>query len=328
MNYVFCKALKALVLLAALIPATAAQAADDYPTKPIRLVVPFPPGGGVDITARVVAAMLSDAFKHPTVVENKTGAVGAIGYEAVARAAPDGYTLLMGSATPLTVLTLVKDDLPYKLSDYAPVSLVSTVPHVIVVPPSLPPRNLNEFVEFSRKASPPLVWGSPGVGTVHHMAGELFFAATGVQGLQVPYRGSGQMMPDLLAGRVQAASLEINSALPHINAGTLRALGIASAERSTLLPDLPTMGALGLKGFEVTSWFGLMAPKGTPPQVVAALAEAIQKRVRSERFIKTFTELGATPVGGTPEEFSKFIRSETDKWAGLIARDKARAAKQ
>lgn len=324
MKRTFLKTSAALVASLWMAPAAMAQA-PSYPSKPIKLIVAFPPGGGVDMTGRVVASMLTDSFKFPTVVENKTGATGAIGYEAVARAPADGYTLLMGSATPLTVLPLTVDNLPYKLSDYVPVSLVSSVPHILVIAPSLPPRNLKEFIEYARKAPQPLAWGSAGPGTVHYMSGELFFAASGTAGLQVPFRGTGQMMPDLLSGRIQAASLEINAALPFIQAGTLRALGIASAERHPLLPDLPTMEEQGFKGFRVMSWFGLMAPKDTPAPIVAALAQALQKRVHEEQYTKAFAGLGATPVGGTPAQFADFIRTETETWSRLIKRDPKRA---
>lgn len=324
MRRTFLKQSAALTLSAMLSPAAMSQAAASFPSKPIKLIVPFPPGGGVDIAGRVAAAMLSEELKQATVVENRTGATGAIGYEAVARAPADGYTLLVGSATPLTVLPLTTDTLPYKLSDYAPISMIATVPHVLVIPAQLPPKNLKEFIEYARKASPPLVWGSPGPGTVHFMAGEFFYAATGAKGLQVPYRGSGQMMPDLLAGRVQAASMEISAAYPHISAGTLRALAIASTERSPMLPDLATMEEQGFKGFTVTSWFGMLAPRGTPPAIVDTLAKAMQKRSGEERFTKALSDLGATPMTSTPAQFSEFVRSETDKWARLIKPEAAR----
>ncbi|MGE0796963.1 MAG: Bug family tripartite tricarboxylate transporter substrate binding protein [Lautropia sp.] len=322
MNTVLQTLLRGAAIAAVLVASAGAAAADDYPNRPVRLVVPFPPGGGVDSAGRAVAAMLSDAFRYPTVVENKTGAVGAIGYELAARAAPDGYTLLMGSATPLMLTPLVKHDLPYKLSDYAPVSLVASVPHVLVVTSSLPAKNLQEFIDYSKKAPAPPGWGSAGAGTVHYMAGELFFAATGASGLQVAYRGSGQMMPDLLSGQIQAASLEINTAIPYVKAGSLRALGIAAAERSPMLPDVPTMAELGLSGFEVTSWFGVVVPKGVPAPIVAKLSEALRKRTRSDEYAKAFQGLGATPIGSTPEEFTAFIGRETEKWTGLIKRAK------
>ncbi len=226
------------VAIAVALPEATAQT---FPTKEIRLIIPFPPGGGVDNTARIVATKLT-TMGYTVVAENRAGAMGDIGYVAVAKAAPDGYTLLMGSAGNLALRHQVRSDAPYKPADYLPISLVSTVPHVIVMSGSLPPRNLKEFTSHFKSSGQSIAWGASGILGMHHLAGVMFGAATKIDILHVPYQGTGPLFPDLVAGRTHATSIEINTGLPYIQSGRLRALGIGAATRSCMLPEVPTMG--------------------------------------------------------------------------------------
>jgi tripartite-type tricarboxylate transporter receptor subunit TctC len=288
-----------------------------YPTKPVKIVVPWPPGGAVDTIGRLIAQHISEPLGQPVVVENKAGAAGAIGSEQVAKAEPDGYTLLMGSTTVISVNPALQP-LPYKPTDFSPITMVAFVPHVLVINAEVPASNLKEFVAWVKANEGKVSYASAGPGTPHHIAGEMFKSLAGVQMLQVPYKGTGPALIDLLANRVQFMSVEAVAALPHVKAGRLKALGIATPQRNALAPDIPTVAEAGLPGFEVTAWYGVVAPNGVPKEAAAKLAGAISKSLEAPAFRDKLTGMGATPVGGTPEEFGAMLVKENAKWAKAI----------
>lgn len=288
-----------------------------YPNKPVKIVVPWPPGGAVDTIGRLIADNIAGALGQPVVVENKAGAAGAIGSELVAKAEPDGYTLLMGSTTVISVNPALQQ-LPYKPTDFSPITMVAFVPHVLVINADVPANNLKEFVAWAKANKGKVSYASAGPGTPHHIAGEMFKSMAGVDMLQVPYKGTGPALLDLLANRVQFMSVEAVAALPHVKAGKLKALGIATPQRNALAPDVPTVAEAGLPGFEVTAWYGVVAPNGVPKEAAATLAKAISKGLEAPAFRDKLTGMGATPVGGTPEEFGAMLQKENAKWAKAI----------
>ena len=300
----------ALALFAGLVHA-------QYPNKPVKIVVPWPPGGAVDTIGRLIAQHISEPLGQPVVVENKAGAAGAIGSEQVAKADPDGYTLLMGSTTVISVNPALQQ-LPYKPTDFSPITMVAFVPHVLVINAEVPASNLKEFVAWVKANPGKVSYASAGPGTPHHIAGEMFKSAAGVEMLQVPYKGTGPALIDLLANRVQFMSVEAVAALPHVKAGRLKALGIATPQRNALAPDIPTVAEAGLPGFEVTAWYGVVAPNGVPKDAAAKLAQAISRSLEAPAFRDKLTGMGATPVGGTPEEFGAMLVKENAKWAKAI----------
>ncbi len=288
-----------------------------YPTKPIRLVVPWPPGGAVDTLGRLIAQTVSDPLGQPIVVENKAGAAGAIGSDAVAKAEADGYTLLMGSTTVISINPALQK-LPYQPTDFAPITMVAFVPHMLVTNAETPAQNLKEFVAYVKSRPKQVSYASAGPGTPHHIAGEMFKSMAGVDMLQVPYKGTGPALTDLLAGRVQFMSVEAVAALPHVKAGKLRALGVATPQRNALAPDVPTVAEAGYPGFEVTAWYGVVAPAGVPKEAAGKLAGAISKALETSAFREKLAGMGATPVGGSPEAFGEILRRENAKWAKAI----------
>jgi tripartite-type tricarboxylate transporter receptor subunit TctC len=308
-------ALRRLIALAACAVAFAAHA--QYPNKPIKIVVPWPPGGAVDTLGRLVADTISNQLGQPVIVDNRAGAAGAIGSEQVAKAEPDGYTLLMGSTTVISVNPALRK-LPYEPTDFAPITMVAFVPHVLVIPAEVPASNLKEFVAWVKTQPGKVSYASAGPGTPHHIAGEMFKSMAGVDMVQVPYKGTGPALIDLLANRVQFMSVEAVAALPHVRAGKLKALGVATQQRNALAPDIPTVAEAGLPGFEVTSWYGVVAPKGVPRQAASSLATAISKALETQAFRDKLSGMGATPVGGTPEQFGEILTRENAKWAKAI----------
>ena len=295
----------------------AAAAHAQYPNKPIKIVVPWPPGGAVDTIGRLIAQHITDPLGQPVVVDNRAGASGAIGSEAVAKSDPDGYTLLMGSTTVISVNPALRK-LPYEPGDFSPITMVAFVPHILVIPAEVPANNLKEFVAWVKSRPGQVSYASAGPGTPHHIAGEMFKALAGVQMLQVPYKGTGPALLDLLANRVQFMSVEAVAALPHVRAGKLKALGVATPQRNAMAPDIPTVAEAGLPGFEVTSWYGVVAPNGVPKPAAALLARTISKAMEAPAFREKLTNMGATPVGGTPEEFGEILKRENAKWAKAI----------
>ena len=293
--------------------------AQAWPTRPISLVVPFPAGGTTDVLARALADRLSQSLGQPVVVESKPGAGATLGADYVAKAKPDGYTLLMG-AVHHTIATSVYKKLPYDFQkDLAPVATVAMVPNVLVVNAALTPaRNVTEFVAFAKSAPAQLAYGSNGNGTAQHLIGTQFQASTGVELLHVPYKGSGPLTTDLLGGQVAMSFDTITPVLQHIQAGKLRALAVTTAKRSSVLPDVPTLEEVGLKGFDIGTWFGVLAPAATPKDVVARLNGEMVKIIRSPDFAQRMQAIGAEPLGGTPEQMARQIADETTKFAKLV----------
>ena len=306
------------IFIAAVV-AIAATAHAAYPDRPLRLVVPFPPGGAVDVLGRAVALNVRDSLGQNIVVDNRPGFGGAVGSELAARATPDGYTLLMGSTSTISINPALVAKLAYDpVKDFVPITLVGFVPHVLAANPSVPASTLKEFIAYAKGRPGQLAYGSAGTGTPHHIAIEMFKQMTGVDMLHVPYKGTAPALLDLLSGRVACMSAEVLALLPHVRAGKLRALGIATAMRNQVAPEIPTIAEAGLPGFEVTSWYGILAPAGTPREVTARLARDIAKSLGTPDMRQRFADLGATPVGNTPEEFAAFIKREGAKWARAI----------
>jgi len=304
----------------AVLPTPFVQAqAPDYPTKPIRIVVPFPPGGATDILARDVAQKLTESWGQQVIVDNRPGAGGNIGSELVAKSAPDGYTLEMGTVGTHAINASLYAKMPYDhVKDFAPVILVAGVPNVLVVNPALPVNSVQELIAYAKANPGKLNFASSGNGTSIHLSGELFKVMAGVQMTHVPYKGSAPALQDLLGGQVQLMFDNLPPSLPQIKAGKLRALGVTTATRSPALPDVPTIAESGLPGFESSSWFGVLAPAGTPPAVIAKLNAEIATWVASPDAKQKLLAIGANAAGGTPDDFAKHIAAETAKWAKVV----------
>lgn len=293
--------------------------AQDYPSQPVRFVVPFAPGGTTDVLARLVGEKLSASLGQQFVIDNKPGAGGNIGTAQVAKAEPDGYTILMGTVGTHAINASIYPKLPYDpIKDFAPVTLVATVPNVLVVNLEVPASSVAELTALAKEKPGELNFASSGNGTSIHLSGELFKAMTGVDIVHVPYKGSGPAVVDLLGGQVQMMFDNLPSSAPQIQAGKLRALAVTSKERSPTLPDVPTMAEAGVPGYEALSWFGVLAPAGTPDAIVARLQAEIAKALADPAMRERFAELGAVPVGDTPAEFADFIGAETAKWAEVV----------
>jgi len=291
--------------------------ADSFPSKPITIIVPFPPGGTTDVLARTVGQKLTEALGQPVIVDNKPGAGATIGAALVAKAQPDGYTLLMG-AVHHTIATSIYSSLPYDFQkDLAPVTVVALVPNVLAINPSIPARNVRELVAYGKAHPGQLNFGSNGQGTAQHLIGEEFSLKTGVKMVHVPYKGSAPLVTDLMAGQIQLSFDTITPDLPQIKAGKLRALAVTTAKRSPALPDVPTLAEAGLQGFDMGSWFGLLAPAKTPPEIVAKLNTEIVKILNRPDVQKTFADIGAQKVGDSPAQMASLIRSDTDKYGAL-----------
>ena len=292
---------------------------DAWPTRPVRMILPFPPGGGTDILGRLIAERLSAGIGQPVVTENRGGAGGNVGAEAAARSAPDGYTIVL-VAPSLAISPTLYSKINYDpVKDFAPISLVATVPNVMVTQPSLPGQ-LQEFIAFVKAKPGALNFGSGGAGTSNHLAGELFNIVTGARLVHVPYKGVNLAMQDVLAGNVHLVFIGIPAAAPHIKAGKLRALAIVAPQRSTALPDVPTVAEAGLKDFEVTTWYGILAPVGTPQSVVKRLNAELVKVMHAPEMKEKLTATGTEPLTSTPEEFAAYIKREIVKWRDVIRR--------
>ena len=313
-------------LAVALCAAVRVATAQPYPAKPVKIVAGFPPGGAADLLARVVAERLSSALGQPFVVENRTGAAGTIGADAVAKAAPDGYMLLLGVTASQTIAPAIYKSLPYDVSrDFRPIALVATIPVTLVVHPSVHANTARELVAIARAAPAPMQFASSGSGAIPHLAGELFQLSQGVKLQHVPYKGAPLAMSDLISGRVQLMFDNLPTVLPHIRSGKLRPLGVASSKRARALPDLPTLAEAGVPGVEVGSWFGVLAPGGTPDAIVASLAREIAKAVAADDVKTRMDAMGAEPAYLPPDEFTKLIRAETEKWAKVVKATGAQA---
>ena len=297
----------------------AGSAAQNYPTKPIRMICPFAPGGGTDFVARIVGKELNDALGQPLVVDNRGGAGGAIGTELAARSTPDGYTLLLGSAGPLAIQPGLSARLPYdSLRDFAPVTLVSSMPYVLVVHPSLPVKSMQELLALARAKPGQLNFASPGNGTTTHLATELLKMLAKVDVVHVPYKGVAPALTDLLAGQVQFMSGDLSSVLPQVKAGRLRALAVTGAQRSSFVPELPTIAESGVPGYAASGWFGVLAPAATPRGIITRLNAVIVKGIRGAEAHQRLAALGGDVVANTPAEFAAYIRADLAKWSKLI----------
>ena len=309
-------------LVASLAFAATTALAQPYPTKPIKLIVPFPPGGAVDVYARTVQPALAENLGQTIVIENKTGASGMIGADSVAKAAPDGYTVLVGNVATLAMNVGIYRKMTYSpVTDLAPVMQTVMVNYVLVVHPSVPAKNVAELVAYAKANPGKLSYGSSGSGSAQHMAAELFKAQTGADITHVPYKGTGALVGDLIAGHVSMAIADQASMMPQVKAGRLRALAVGGLKRSPDYPDIPTVAeAANLPGYEAVAWQGMAGPAGLPPVIVKRLNEAFMKAQESPGMKERLAAAGLTAVGGTPEEFGRYISSEIAKWS-KVAKD-------
>ncbi|MCW0233895.1 MAG: tripartite tricarboxylate transporter substrate binding protein [Ferrovibrio sp.] len=317
----------AAVTLAGILPAAVSDArAQAFPSKPVTMVVPFPAGGTTDIVARLTAQKLSEAWGQPVIVDNRAGAGGNIGSAMVAKAAPDGYTLLMGTVGTHAINASLYAKMPYDVvKDFTPVTNVAAVPNMLVVTPDLPVKSVKELIDYGKKNPGKLNMASSGNGTSIHLSGELFKVMTGVAMEHVPYKGSAPALTDLMGGQVQVMFDNMPSALPHVKAGKLRAIAVTTATRSPAMPELPTIAEAGVPGFEAASWFGLLAPAGTPKEIVAKIHADVVKAMKTTDLTEKMAQQGAVAVGYTPDEFAAYIKTELAKWEKVVKASGARA---
>ena len=305
-----------LALLAAVAPAAAQDA---YPSKPVRIVVPYPAGGVADLLPRTVGAKLSEKWKQPVVVENKPGASGNIGMAEGARAEADGYTLVLAPTGNLTVNQFLFANLPFDVAkDFTPVTVLATSPNVLVVHPSVPAKSFKELIAYAKANPGKLNFSSPGSGSGAHLAGELLNVEAGIKAVHVPYKGMAPAVSDLVGGQVQMMFAGISTALPHIRAGKLVPLAIASPQRSPQLPDVPTVAESGFPGFDVTSWYGIVVRSGTPPAIVKKLHADMADALAAADVKEKLAGLGLDPLGNSPEDFAKMIAAESRKWSEIV----------
>ena len=295
-------------------------AAQGYPLKPPRIVVGFAPGGNTDLVTRILAQKLGELWSQTVVVDNRPGASGMIAGEIVAKAAPDGYTLLLTPQTSIAVAPSLYGKAPYDpAKDFAPITLAGSSPLLMVVHPSFPPKSFAEFVALAKKGSAgALTFGSGGIGSSPHMAGELFRSMAHIDITHIPYRGNGPAYTDLMAGQVSLMFPNIATSLQYVKTGRMRALGVGGKRRSVIAPDIPTINESGLPGYEMSSWFGLLAPAGTPPAVINRLQQEIGRMFRQAEVREKLFAQGVEPVGSTPQEFAAFLNAETAQWAKVI----------
>ncbi len=293
--------------------------AQNFPTKPVRIVVPFPPGGTSDATARLIAQRLTERWKQNVVVDNRGGAGGSIAAEHVARSPADGYTLLMGTHGTQAINVSLFAKLPYDpVRDFTPITLAITVPNLFLAHPSLPVRSMQDLVALAKARPGEINFASAGYGTMPHMAGELFNLMAGVKMTPILYKGSGPAMSEVLGGLVPLMIESLLTSLPHVKSGKLRALAITSALRNPAVPAIPTVAETGFPGYEGITWVGLVVPAATPRDVVALLNTEIARILQATEMRERLTAMGATPGGGSSEQFASYIRSETEKWAKVV----------
>ncbi|MBV0882209.1 tripartite tricarboxylate transporter substrate binding protein [Noviherbaspirillum sp. L7-7A] len=308
---------KKLFAVLALACAPAVALAQAYPTKPVRLVVPYSPGGGADNAARILATRLATTLGQTVVIDNRPGGSGMIGAQAVAQAEPDGYTVLY-DASAFAVNPALRKMAFDPAKDLVPVSLAVTVPNIFVVPPNAPYSTVQEFVDYARKHPGKLTYASYGAGSAAHLIGELLKARAGIDLLHVPYKGGAPALTDLMGGQVDSYFANAASGMSYVKSGKLRALAVTSAKRMAAMPEVPTLAESGFKDFEVLEWNGFFVPKGTPNEVVARLAKEVQAAVKDPATRQKLQGLGLDPVGSTPEEFGRFVQAEMTRWAGLV----------
>jgi len=313
----YCIAIAALMLCAG-----TACAADDYPSKPVRLILPFGAGGSTDIVGRIFAQRFSEAFGQTVVVDNRAGAAGIIGTELGARSVPDGYTIMTYGINQAITATLYKK-LPYHhVRDFTPISLYATMPNILCVTPSLPAADVSEFVKFMKASPGKYKFASSGVGASPHLTMEYFMARTGLNLIHVPYKNSSQGYTDTMSGEVQAFFFNLPGPLTYVRAGRLRALAVTSAKRAPQVPDVPTIMESGFPDFEVTVWQGYAVPRGTPQPIVAKIHAAMMKALALPELEKRFFDAGVSPAPQTPAEFVKFVNAETAKWQKVVTEAK------
>ncbi len=311
--------LQGLVVGTVLLASAASAATSGYPTRPIKLISPWAPGGANDIFCRALAQKLTESLGQPVVVENRPGAAGTIGSDIAAKAPADGYTLVMGSSPTHSIAPGLYPNLPYDpLKDFAPITLAAVVPNILVVNPALPIHSVKELIEYAKAHPGKLNFSSTGNGSSQHLFGELFKYLTAIDIVHVPYKGTAPALNDLLSNQVQMAFENPPALLPHIRAGNLRALAVAGSKRSASLPDLPTVAEAGVAGYDVSVWFGLFAPAGTPKPIVEQLNGAIQAALASPDIKTRMNGFGAEIVGIGPEGFDSYLRKEVPKWASII----------
>ena len=295
-------------------------AQDSYPARPVKLIVPFPPGGPTDVMGRTAAKAMGDVLGQSFVVENKAGAAGNIGTDAVAKAAPDGHTIGLSAISSLAIAPHLMASVPFNVDkDFAPISLVGTTPCAIVVHPSAPFSDLKGLVAYAKANPGKLAYASSGIGTSNHLAGEYFASLAGIDLQHVPYKGTANAAQDLLSGTVLLSfESSLLTAAPNVESGKLKAIAITSATRSALLPNVPTVAEQGYPGFDVPTWFGLVSPAGLPKEVVGLVHRIVANGLKAQTVRERFAKIGAEPVGDTPNEFTRYIREETIRWGRLI----------
>ncbi len=293
--------------------------AQPFPAKPVRIVVPFGPGSTIDIMGRTIAPKLSEALGQPVIVENRSGAGGAIGLESVAKSGKDGYTLVIGALGPLAVNPSLYARKPFDpVKDFAPITTLATGPMIVVVHPNVPARNIKELVAVAKARPGKLNYGSPGIGTTNHMAGELLNLAAGIKLVHVPYKGNAEALTDLMGGQLDIVFTGLPPALAQIQAGRLRAVATTGTKRLPTLPQLQTISEGGLAEASVSTWYGVLAPAGTPREIIDRLHAEITKTMKNPEIAERFSSQGAEPITTTPDEFARTIRDDVTKWAKVI----------
>jgi tripartite-type tricarboxylate transporter receptor subunit TctC len=309
--------MRSLILLLALLLPGLVTAQDAYPSRPVRFILPFPPGGPTDILGRLIAERLTAQLGQPVVIENRGGAGGNVGAEAAAKSAPDGYTIVL-VAPSLAISPTLYAKLNYDpVKDLAPISLVATVPNVVVTQAAYP-ATLREFIAAAKAKPGGMNFGSGGSGTSNHLAGELFNILTGAKLTHVPYKGVNLAMQDVIAGRIDFVVIGVPAAAPHVKSGKLRDLAVIAPQRLPALPEVPTVAEAGLPGFEVTTWYGILAPAGTPRPIIARLNTELVKVMHSPEMKERLAGIGTDPVTSSPEEFAAYIKAEIGKWGDVI----------
>src|SRR5215213_4086345 len=298
--------------------ASAVWAQATYPTKPLRIIVPWPPGGGADVITRLLSPKLSEALGQQVIVDNRGGAAGNIGAEMAAKAPPDGYTIAFAYSGTHSINPHIYSKMPFRESDFAPIIWLSAVPQVVVVHPSLPVKNIRDLIALAKARPGQLSYGSSGSGAINHLTGELFNSMTGTRLVHVPYKGGGPAAVALLSGEIALIFGEPASLVGYIKSGRVRPIAVTSAKRSLSFPELPTVAESGVPGYEVTAWKGMLAPAATPPEIVRRLNAEFNKIISEPEMNKRMLANGYEAVGGAPEKFGEWIRAETAKWAPVV----------
>lgn len=307
------------LIIGAMLLVPMSTSSQDYPTKPIRLIIPFAPGGTNDIYGRLIGARLSEALRHQVVIDNRPGAGGSIGADLAAKSPSDGYTLVIGHIGTLAVNPTLYPKLPYDpVKDFQPISMLAKVANILVVHPSLPAKSVKELIALAKAKPSALVYGSGGIGGAGHLATEYLKTMAKINIVHVPYKGTGPALIDLLAGQTQVVFAGVPGIATHVKAGKLRALGVSTAKRLAVFPDLPTIDEAGVRGYEATQWYGVLAPAGAPQPIVAKLNGAIVGALETAQMRERLAADGSEPFGSTPAEFLDFIRKEIARWAPVI----------